>query len=87
MTRRRRFLGILMAIAAPVVILMGYSNVPGASACNTINSIQANLGQAVTCSTTPALGYFVVAGILLVGGLLVLARGGCGGLLASRGDL
>lgn len=73
MTRMRGFFGVLMLIAAPVVIVAGYGSVPTADACNTINSIQAQLGQPATCSTIPAAGYFVVAGILLVGGLLVLA--------------
>lgn len=73
MTRRRRLLGVLMLIGAPIVILAGYSTVPSASACNTISSVQGQLGQAATCSTIPSPGYFVVAAILAVCGLLFLA--------------
>jgi hypothetical protein len=45
MTRGRRFFGLLMLVAAPIVILIGYSNVPSGSACNTINSVQGNWGS------------------------------------------
>ena len=69
----RRGFGILMLIAAPIVIVAGYGSVPSADACNTINSMNEQLGDPATCSTTPAAGYFVVAGILAVAGLLFLA--------------
>jgi len=73
MSKPRQFFGVLMLIAAPVVIFAGYLSVPSASACNTINSIQAQLGSPPTCSTTPAPAYFAVAGILVAAGLLFLA--------------
>jgi hypothetical protein len=69
----RRIFGILMLIAAPIVIAVGYANVPSADTCNYINSQNQQLGEPATCSSTPAAGYFVVAGILAVAGLLFLA--------------
>jgi hypothetical protein len=73
MSGTRLGFGILMLIAAPIVVVAGYANVPSASACNYVNSVNAQLGQPATCSTTPAAGYFVGAGILLAAGLLFTA--------------
>ena len=65
---RRRVLGILLLVAAPLVLAWGYSSVPSAQACSTINSIDPG-----SCSTTPSAGYWIFAAVLAVAGLLMLA--------------
>lgn len=72
-TTARRIFGILLLIAAPVIIVAGYGTVPDASTCNTINQMNTQLGEAGTCSTVPSPGYFVVAGLCVVVSLLMLA--------------
>jgi Protein of unknown function (DUF2510) len=72
-TPARRIVGILLLIAAPVIIVAGYGTLPSANVCNTINQINTQLGEPATCSTVPAPGYFVAAGLCVVVGLLMLA--------------
>jgi len=69
----RKIFGIILIIARPAVILAGYSNLPSASVCNTINGMNRQLGLASSCRTTPAPGYWVVAVILVLAGLAFLA--------------
>jgi hypothetical protein len=42
---RRRALGVLLIIAAPVAIAIGYVNAPSASACSRINDLNQALGE------------------------------------------
>jgi hypothetical protein len=65
--------GLLLIIAAPIVIAAGYANKPSASACSYINQVNTSLGNPATCSTTPGTGYFVAAAILGAAGLLFTA--------------
>jgi len=72
-TKARRILGILLLIAAPVIILVAYGNLPTASACNTINQAYIQLGEPPSCPSVPSPSYFAAAGLCLVAGLLMLA--------------
>lgn len=69
---RRRALGLLLIIAAAAVIAVGYGTAPSAAACTAANNLALELGNPVTCSTTPPMGYFVGTIILLIAGLLVI---------------
>jgi hypothetical protein len=68
----RRTLGILLVIAGPVVVAIGYLKAPSASACTMANGLANDLGQPATCSTTPPAAYFAVGGVLLIAGLIVV---------------
>ena len=68
----RRVLGVLLIIAAPVAVAVGYANAPGASTCTRINDFNRALGEGPTCSTAPSAGYFVAGGLLAIAGLLVI---------------
>jgi hypothetical protein len=68
----RRVLGILLIIAGPAIVGVGYLTVPSASSCTAANNIAFELGQPATCSTTPSALYFVAAAVLLVGGVLIM---------------
>jgi hypothetical protein len=70
---RRIFFGILLMIAAPAIILVGYGTVPDSAVCFIVNQGNAKLGQPPSCSSVPSLGYFVVTVICFVAGLLTLA--------------
>jgi hypothetical protein len=72
-TKARGIFGTLFLVAAPVIVVAGYGTVPNASTCNTINQMNTQLGRPATCSTVPAPGYFVVAGLCVVLSLLMLA--------------
>ena len=48
---RRRAVGILLIIAAPAAVAIGYANAPSASACSRINDLNQALGEDPTCST------------------------------------
>ena len=63
--------GILLMIAGPLVVGIGYLRAPAASACATVNSIDLDLGKPASCSTTPSLLWFAAGAVLLVAGLLV----------------
>jgi hypothetical protein len=65
-------LGILLAIAGPVVVGVGYLKAPSASACAAANSLALDLGQPATCSTTPSALYFVAGAVLLIAGVLII---------------
>jgi hypothetical protein len=52
MNGMRRALEILLVIAGPVVVAVGYRNTPSASACAMVNGIALDLGQPARCSTT-----------------------------------
>jgi hypothetical protein len=65
-------LGILLAIAGPVVVGVGYLKAPSASACTAANAIALDLGQPATCSTTPSPLYFVAGAVLLIAGVLII---------------
>ena len=69
---RRRALGIVVIIAAPVAIAVGYANAPSASACSRINDLNRALGAAATCSTAPSMAYFVAAALLVIAGVLII---------------
>jgi hypothetical protein len=71
-TLRRRALGILLLSAAAAVIAVGYGTAPSAAACTAANNLALELGNPVTCSTTPPAAYFIGALVLLIAGLLVL---------------
>jgi hypothetical protein len=68
---RRRALGVLLIIAAPVTIAIGYVNAPSASACSRINDLNQALGEGPTCSTAPSAAYFAAAALLLIAGVLI----------------
>jgi hypothetical protein len=72
-TRARRIFGILLLVAAPVIILFGYGNAPDAGTCNTINQINTQAGLPANCSSVPSPSYFVVAGLCVVVSFLILA--------------
>jgi hypothetical protein len=67
--------GILLMIAGPVVIAIGYLRVPAASACATVNGIDLDLGKPASCSTTPSLPWFAAGAVLLVAALLLALAG------------
>ena len=69
---RRRALGVLLIIAAPVAVDIGYVNAPSASACSRINDLNQALGEGPTCSTAPSLAYFVVGALLAIAGVLII---------------
>jgi hypothetical protein len=84
---RRIFFGVLLLTAAPVIILAGYASVPYGGVCVLVNRSNTQLGQPLSCSTIPSMGYFVVAGICFVAGLLMLAPWWLGWLVGSSGRL
>jgi hypothetical protein len=69
---RRRVLGVLLIVAAPVAVAIGYANAPSASACSRINDLNQALGAAPTCSTAPSTVYFWAGAALVIAGALVL---------------
>jgi hypothetical protein len=69
---RRRALGILLIIAAPVAVAIGYATAPSASACSRINDLNQALGAAPTCSTAPSAAYFAAGAVLVIAGVLVI---------------
>ena len=69
---RRRALGVLLIIAAPVAVAIGYMNAPSASACSRINNLNQALGEEPTCSTAPSAAYFVAGALLVIAGVLVI---------------
>jgi hypothetical protein len=69
---RRRALGIVLIVAAPVAVAVGYANAPSASACTRINDLNRALGAGPTCSTAPSAAYFVAGAVLVIAGVLVL---------------
>jgi hypothetical protein len=68
----RRVIGVLLIIAAPVAVAIGYASAPAASTCARINDFNQALGEGPTCSTTPLAFYFVAGGLLVIAGLLVI---------------
>jgi hypothetical protein len=68
----RRVLGILLVIAGPVVVGVGYVTAPSASSCTVANNIAFELGQPETCSPTPSALYFAAGAVLLVAGVLIM---------------
>lgn len=72
-TRARRIFGILLLVAAPIIILLGYGSAPDAGTCDTINQINTQAGLPATCSSVPSPGYFVAACLCVVVSLLMLA--------------
>jgi hypothetical protein len=68
----RRVLGIVLIIAGPAAVAVGFMNAPTASSCNRINDLNRALGLGPTCSTTPPVGYFAAGALLVIAGLLVL---------------
>jgi hypothetical protein len=72
MNGMRRALGILLVIAGPVIVAIGYRNTPSASACAMANNIARELGESATCSATPSALYFAAGAVLLIAGLLVI---------------
>jgi hypothetical protein len=69
----RRAIGILLIIAGPVIVGIGYLTAPSASSCATANNIAFELGRPETCSSAPSALYFAAGAVLLVAGLLTLA--------------
>ena len=69
---RRRAVGILLIIAAPAAVAVGYANAPSASACSRINDLNQALGEGPTCSTAPSMAYFVAAALLVIAGVLII---------------
>jgi hypothetical protein len=72
MRKLRRVLGILLIIAGPVIVGLGYLTAPSASSCTMANNIAFELGEPATCSTTPSALYFVAGAVLLVAGVLIM---------------
>jgi hypothetical protein len=71
---RRRVLGVLLIVAAPAAVAVGYANAPAASTCDRINDFNRALGLGPTCSTAPSVAYFWAGGLLVIAGLLVIVR-------------
>jgi len=71
MNGMRRALGILLVVAGPAIVAIGYRNTPSASTCATVNGIARELGQPATCSTTPSALYFAAGALVLIAGVLV----------------
>ena len=69
---RRRALGVLLIIAAPVAVAIGYANAPSASACSRINDLNRALGAGPACSTAPSAAYFVAGALLAIAGVLII---------------
>jgi len=69
---RRRALGVLLIIAAPAAVAVGYANAPSASACSRINDLDRALGEGPTCSTAPPAAYFAAAALLVIAGVLII---------------
>ena len=69
---RRRVLGIVLIVAGPATVAVGYASAPSASACARINDFNQALGEGPTCSTTPSAAYLWLGAVLLIAGLLVL---------------
>jgi hypothetical protein len=46
----RRVIGVLLIIAAPVAVAIGYASAPAASTCARINDFNQALGEGPTCS-------------------------------------
>ena len=76
--------GILLMIAGPVIVWIGYLRAPAASACARINSINLDLGKPASCSTTPSLLWFAVGAVFLVAGLAVVLTRSRMGVTTSR---
>lgn len=68
----RRVLGILLVIAGPVVVGVGYLTAPSASSCTMANNIAFELVQPQTCSAIPSALYFAAGAVLLVAGVLII---------------
>ena len=73
MNPKRLGWGILLLIAAALVLTIGYKTAPKAHACNTVNSVNARTSQPPRCLARPATGYLVTAGFLAAIGLLITA--------------
>jgi hypothetical protein len=69
---RRRALGVLLIIAGPVAVAVGYADAPSASTCSRINDLNQALGAGPTCSTAPSAAYFVAGAALVIAGALVI---------------
>jgi hypothetical protein len=69
---RRRAAGILLILAAAAVIAVGYAIAPSAAACRAANNLALELGNPMTCSTTPPMADFIGAIVLLISGLLII---------------
>jgi hypothetical protein len=69
---RRRVLGIVLIVAAPAAVIVGYLNAPSASSCARINDLNRALGAEPTCSTAPSAAYFVAGALLVLAGVLVI---------------
>jgi len=72
-TRVRQSFGILLLIAAIVIIVIGYRSVPDANLCYLINMERRMASLPPSCSSVPPVGYFVATGLCLTAGLLILA--------------
>jgi hypothetical protein len=68
----RRVLGIVLIVAAPVAVAIGFGSAPAASTCDRINDLNRALGEGSTCSTAPSAAYYVAAALLVIAGVLVL---------------
>jgi UPF0716 family protein affecting phage T7 exclusion len=69
---RRRALGVLLIIAAPAAVGIGYVNAPSAGACSRINNLNQALGEGPTCSTVPSAAYFVAGALMVIAGVLTI---------------
>jgi hypothetical protein len=72
MNGMRRALGILLIIAGPFVVALGYLTAPSASACAAANKISLDLGQPSSCATSPSMLYFAGGVVLLIAGVLLV---------------
>ena len=84
MNGMRRALGILLVIAGPVIVAIGYRNTPSASACAMANNIARELGESATCSATPSALYFAAGAVLLIAGCWSSSRSGAGPSRTTR---
>jgi hypothetical protein len=62
----------VFAIAATVIIMIGYRSVPDANTCYPVNLWDKQAGLPPSCSTVPSAGYLVAAGLCLLAGFLIL---------------
>jgi hypothetical protein len=69
MSDLRRFIGAVLLVAGPVVVLYAYGGLPSASTCEVSSTVQRQVGGQQWCPTHPAVGYWIAAALLALAGL------------------